>query len=85
VTHPLVCFLCFFLTPPSHRHELWYLGALIPHLGQFDTNYIIFRNVKILTIFIYLFQERSFFEKENKEFDELFEKISFVEIESWIN
>jgi len=38
-----------------------------------------------LTIFIYFFEERVFFEKENKEFDELFEKISFVEIETWIN
>jgi hypothetical protein len=36
--------------------------------------------------FLFIYSKKEvFFEKENKEFDELFEKISFVEIESWIN
>ncbi len=44
-------------------------------MHQFDTNYIIFKNVEIL------FQ--NFFAFENKiKFDEIFENISFVKMES---
>jgi hypothetical protein len=59
-------------------------GTKVPsyHLGQFDTNFIIFKNVEILTkVFFFFFWRKSFFEKENKGSYELFENISFVEIE----
>ncbi len=47
-------------------------------MGQFDTNYIFSRNVKI-------FKKRNseiFFLKENKGSDEIFEKIPLVKMES---
>jgi hypothetical protein len=52
--------------------------------GQFGTNYIIFRNVKIFhikRIITEILPQKNNL-KENKESDEMFENISFVEIES---
>jgi endonuclease III len=42
-------------------------------MGQFDTDYIIFRNVSTFEKIIL---------KENKEFDRIFENISFIEMKS---
>jgi accessory colonization factor AcfC len=52
-------------------------------MGQFDTNSIIFRNVEIFKKNKNKIkcQRFIFFLKGNKEFDEIFQNISFVEME----
>jgi hypothetical protein len=47
---------------------------MLEYLGQFNTNYIIFRNIEI-------FKERFFSEIKIKKYDEIFGNISFVILE----
>jgi uncharacterized membrane protein len=52
------------------------LLLLLKYLGQFNTNYIIFRNVEILI-------QEIFSLKESKQPDEIVGNISFLKMESW--